>query len=397
MRDDLPATLRFVPVQALAANAPTEVRFPLADAATTYLVEAIHWREDGWLWSQNTRIRVDREVVVDAPVPVTATEGDVLALPVRVRSQGAQRTLRLGVRGEDGIAFDAIDVGEVTVPAGEARSRIAQVPLRRAGRGRVVVAAFEGTTPRDAMGRPMEVLPAGRLEGLTVDSLTPVGGEVSFEIPEGATWRRAPTLTVSGAGRGAGADPHGMGRVGRSARGSHARRRSASPPAWTASLSTVGLGVGGRRALDRPDHRGRRAHRRHRAPDADRWRGSDRGRSVDAARAGACVSCARPSTRRRSVARSLGRHPSRAGRGRSRALELAGRRSTRRPRRRWPGSAKRAHREKRTDGPHGTSPRSATRPGCRPIRRPRIRRTSARPRSWRWVASADDASSTRSP
>ncbi|MCB9617258.1 MAG: hypothetical protein H6721_30795 [Sandaracinus sp.] len=200
VRDDLPATLRFVPVQALAANAPTEVRIPLADAATTYLVEAIHWREDGWIWSRSTRIRVDREVVVDAPVPVTATEGDVLALPVRVRSQGAQRTLRLGVRGEDGIAFDAIDVGEVTVPAGEARSRIAHVPLRRAGRGRVVVAAFEGTTARDAMGRPMEVLPAGRLEGITVDSLTPVGGEVSFEIPEGATWRRAPTLTVSGAG-----------------------------------------------------------------------------------------------------------------------------------------------------------------------------------------------------
>ena len=195
IRDDLPATLRFFP--SVALNGTTQVRIPLADAATTYLVEAIHWREDGWTWSAHTRLRVDREVVVDAPVPDGATVGDVLELPIRARSRGAERTLRLFTRGEEGIAFDALDAGEVRVPADDARSLLARVPLVRAGRGRVVVAAFEGDTPRDALARTMEVLPAGRLEVLAVDSLVPVGGALTWTVPEGASWRRPATLHVS--------------------------------------------------------------------------------------------------------------------------------------------------------------------------------------------------------
>jgi hypothetical protein len=61
----------------------------------------------------------------------------------------------------------------------------------------VVVAAFEGDTPRDALARTMEVLPAGRLEVLAVDSLVPVGGALTWTVPEGASWRRPATLHVS--------------------------------------------------------------------------------------------------------------------------------------------------------------------------------------------------------
>lgn len=195
IREDLPATLRFFP--SIVLDGATQVRIPLADAATTYLVEAIHWREDGWSWSARTELRVDREVVVDAPVPDGATVGDVLELPIRVRSQGVARTLRLFTRGEEGIAFDALEAGEVRVPADDARALLARVPLTRAGRGRVVVAAFEGDTPRDALARTMEVLPAGRLQTLAIDSLVPVGGELAWTVPEGASWRRPATLRVS--------------------------------------------------------------------------------------------------------------------------------------------------------------------------------------------------------
>ncbi len=196
VRDELPATLRFVPSLALQAGG-TEVRLPLADAATTYLVEAIHWREDGWIWSAQTQLRVDREVVVDAPVPSIATEGDELALPVRVRSRGVARTLRLGLMGEGGIAFDSLNAGELRVPADEAVVRFVRVGLARVGRGRIVVAAFEGDRARDALGRPLEVLPAGRLQRITIDSWLPRDATLELSIPEGATWRRAPIAQVS--------------------------------------------------------------------------------------------------------------------------------------------------------------------------------------------------------
>lgn len=203
VREDLPATLRFVPSHAIDSSGVTTLELPLADAATTYLVEAIHWRADGWLWSASTRVRVDREVVVDAPIPATATEGEVLRLPVRVRNRGpGSRTLRLVLEANASLGIDAREIGEVTLAAGEAAMREVELPLR-AGTGRVVVGVFEGQTPRDAIARFMTVLPRGRAERFEIDTLVEIAPGIARDalqvrLPEGARLRRSAELEISG-------------------------------------------------------------------------------------------------------------------------------------------------------------------------------------------------------
>ncbi|MBX3249285.1 MAG: hypothetical protein KF901_19065, partial [Myxococcales bacterium] len=171
VREDLPATLRFVPTHAIDPSGVTTLSLPLADASTTYLVEAIHWRADGWLWSGRAEVRVDREVTVDAPIPAHATEGERLVLPIRVRNRGpGTRRLRLELQSEGTLGLEPRVVGEVELRAGEAAVREVELPLR-AGTGRVVVSAFEGQTPRDAIARSLTVLPRGRAERFELDAL----------------------------------------------------------------------------------------------------------------------------------------------------------------------------------------------------------------------------------
>src|SRR5690606_20588532 len=86
VREDFPATLRFwaeVPLDGTS----TTVELPLADALTTYRVEAIAWTEPGWVTTASAEVRVDQEATVDAPVPTFATVGDGLRVPVRVQNR----------------------------------------------------------------------------------------------------------------------------------------------------------------------------------------------------------------------------------------------------------------------------------------------------------------------
>jgi hypothetical protein len=76
VRERFPATLLFHGSIDVDPSGVTTIDFPLADTVTTYTLEAIVWREDGWIWSADARIEVDREIVADAPVPDVARVGD---------------------------------------------------------------------------------------------------------------------------------------------------------------------------------------------------------------------------------------------------------------------------------------------------------------------------------
>ena len=67
VREEFPGTLHFVPTMPVHASGTTPVTIPLAHAATTYLVEVVHWRPDGWVWSTTTRVRVDQDLVGRRP------------------------------------------------------------------------------------------------------------------------------------------------------------------------------------------------------------------------------------------------------------------------------------------------------------------------------------------
>ncbi|MGE0790818.1 MAG: MG2 domain-containing protein [Sandaracinaceae bacterium] len=160
IRERFPPTLRFDPSLEIDPGGTTEVSFELADAVTTYLVEAIVWREDGWVSSASTRIEVDREVVVDAPIPDVAHVGDTLQIPIRVANHGDEaRELRVQLLGDDALGIDGTEPTTLRVSPGDAAVVPIRIAPRRVGEGRltVVVSAPDGTA-LDAARRPIEVI-----------------------------------------------------------------------------------------------------------------------------------------------------------------------------------------------------------------------------------------------
>ncbi|MCC7536185.1 MAG: hypothetical protein IT379_08225 [Deltaproteobacteria bacterium] len=173
VRERFPATLVFRPEIAVDASGTTSIDVALGDAVTTYLVEAIVWGDDGWTWSASTRVRVERDVVVDAPVPEWASVGDVLELPVRVGNRTAA-PLVLGVELEPpaGLGPARSIMRGIDVGAGDARELPVTLAWSRVGRGHVLVGVRGPTgAPLDAVRRPIEVRPVLRRARLSASAL----------------------------------------------------------------------------------------------------------------------------------------------------------------------------------------------------------------------------------
>jgi len=184
VREDFPATLTLLPELPVDASGTTTVAIPLADAATTYLVEVVHWRADGWSWSANTRFRVRQELVVSAPVPRHATEGDTLVLPVRAANHGGtDREVVVRVVGED-VALEPVE-SRLRVPAGEAAVAPLRVTLPEVGEGHLRIEASAGDL-RDAMRLPIAVQPHARGARLRAEGLVGEAETLRFEVPDDA-------------------------------------------------------------------------------------------------------------------------------------------------------------------------------------------------------------------
>jgi len=191
MRERFPATLLFVPSVELDAAGHATVDVRLADAITTYLVETIVWRTDGWIWSAETRIEVDREIVVDAPIPDVARTDDAIALPVRVSNRGtASRTLVVSVLESDELGIAAAQPRTIEVGPGGAIATPFVVRPTREGRGhvRVAVATPEGDA-LDAIQLPLEVVRRARRLRRRAEVLAVRSGTFTLEVPANATGR----------------------------------------------------------------------------------------------------------------------------------------------------------------------------------------------------------------
>ncbi len=188
VRERFPPTVLFTPSFELDASGHTRLEIPLADAVTTYRVEVIVWREDGWIWSARTEIASDREIVVDAPIPNLARLGDRLVLPLRVSNRGTrERTLRVALIGDEAIGVPDAAPVEVVVPAGGAVAVPFVVePTRRASGSLRVVASDESGNVVDAVRRPIEIVRPSRTVRVTRDALVEGAGRIVLEVPEGA-------------------------------------------------------------------------------------------------------------------------------------------------------------------------------------------------------------------
>lgn len=191
LRERFPATLLFRPSVELDPRGHASVEVRLADAVTSYVVETIVWRTDGWIWSNDTRIEVEREIVVEAPIPEIARSDDAIALPVRVSNHGrSARRLVVSVLESPELGIEAGELRTIEVDAGDAGVTEFLVRPTREGRGhvRVAVATPEGEA-LDAIQLPLEVVRRSRRVRRVVELLGVGRGAVTLEIPSGATGR----------------------------------------------------------------------------------------------------------------------------------------------------------------------------------------------------------------
>lgn len=199
IRERFPATLRFVPEAALAASGQTIIELELADAITTYIVEAIVWTGEGWVWSGSTTVRVDQDLVVDAPVPAVATVGDRLTLPLRVatRTKAPQR-VRLRAEGSKQLALAPILTDEILVPGADAREVPVEITFAKRGEGTITVSAqAPDGNGLDATRRPVKIVDDARHVRDELEAIVDGRGELSFEVPAEALERRGSEFSLA--------------------------------------------------------------------------------------------------------------------------------------------------------------------------------------------------------
>lgn len=198
VRERFPATLFFV--GELVLDGPrTFVDVPLADALTTYRVEAIAWSASGYVTSARAEVRVDQDATVDAPVPPFATVGDEIRIPVRVQNRtSAPLSARVELASETS-AVVVSGVQTVLVPPRDAVETVVVARAAEVGEGSLVVRAVraEGGAPLDAARRPIRVLPDARLVRVTRRLLLEGDAPIRLEVPEDATARGPAELRLA--------------------------------------------------------------------------------------------------------------------------------------------------------------------------------------------------------
>lgn len=198
VRQDFPATLWFAGEVTFGADGRAHVDVPLADALTTYRLEAIAWTPTGFTTHGRVDLRVDQEATVDAPVPTVATVGETIRLPVRITNRtDANLTCTAAVEVEGDLGIDAGRGDEVTIPAHEARVVTVEVRLTRRGSGNLLVKARRGEQVLDAVRRPIAVFDDVRLVHDTRFELLRGTSSVTIDVPAGGVPRGPGELRVA--------------------------------------------------------------------------------------------------------------------------------------------------------------------------------------------------------
>jgi hypothetical protein len=173
VRERFPSTLLFRPASAVDPSGKTTISIPLSEAVTTYLVEAVVWSEDGWSWSTQTEIRVDKETVIDAPVPRHTTVGDIIHLPVRIGNRSSSdRKLDVAVFAPGKLDAPMVERKGVKVPGKDTVVEAVELKLTRAMKGSVTVGVRSAQgVALDAVRRPIVVHRPARRVRKSVDIL----------------------------------------------------------------------------------------------------------------------------------------------------------------------------------------------------------------------------------
>ncbi len=213
IREDFPATLFYVGEVELDGSGHATIDVPLADAITTYRLEAIAWTQSGWITSSRGSVRVDQTATVDAPVPEAATVGDHIRIPVRLQNRtDAPVRARIALAVEGAFTVDVGTTGVLEAGPHDAAEQIVDVTLTGAGEGALVVrASTEDGAALDAVRRPMHVFDDARLVRQHLEALVENDATVALTLPASAMARGPADLRLSVAGAIFG-DPSGLAR-----------------------------------------------------------------------------------------------------------------------------------------------------------------------------------------
>ncbi len=200
LRERFPPTLLFTSSMSVDPSGVTNLSIPLSDAITSYLVEAVVWSEDGWTWSAHTTIRVDKGLVIDAPIPRYAMVGDEIDLPLRIGNRKS-KDRRVDIAMASSVKGALLELQNKRVVAKAGDIVVAPVRLRftRPMKGHITVGVSEKGVALDAVKRPISVLAPLRQVRRSVEFLASGRGdakELQFQVESSAVPREGSELLI---------------------------------------------------------------------------------------------------------------------------------------------------------------------------------------------------------
>jgi hypothetical protein len=163
VRDYFPETLAWRPHLITDDDGRAAFDLTLADSITTWRLSASAVDAGGRLGAVEKPLKVFQPFFVDVNLPVSLTRGDEIAVPVVVHNylKGPQ-TVRLSLAKEPWfLLLDDDPEKSVELAAGQARAVSYRLRVEKAGERTLTVSAHAGDI-RDAVKRPVEVVPDGR-------------------------------------------------------------------------------------------------------------------------------------------------------------------------------------------------------------------------------------------
>ena len=163
VRDWFPETLLWRPELITDEQGRATLDLDLADSITTWRLSASAVTADGQLGADQASIRVFQPFFVDLNLPVALTRGDEVTVPVVVYNY-LDRPQTVELKLTDGSWFKRLGKAaeKIELAAGEVRNVGYRLRAQKAGRFELEVSA-RGSGVADAVRRPIEVLPDGRL------------------------------------------------------------------------------------------------------------------------------------------------------------------------------------------------------------------------------------------
>ncbi|HEV8482695.1 MAG TPA: alpha-2-macroglobulin family protein, partial [Blastocatellia bacterium] len=186
VRTFFPETLYTNPALITDGQGRASIRIPLADSITTWRVTSLASTTRGALGSSSSPLRVFQDFFVDLDLPVSATEGDALSVPVAVYNYltGPQR-VSLELRQDPWFTLDSdVAAKQVEVKAGEVTVAYFRIKTSRIGEHQLQVTAKLENAPAgqkgDAVARTLNVLPNGEEHAVVINER--LEGEATKEI-----------------------------------------------------------------------------------------------------------------------------------------------------------------------------------------------------------------------